>query len=74
MITIELSYAKPKLYPCQECGTMGDVRESGRYYTCGWCNGTGEVDGPTKARWLNEQKRTKNKLSARRPVQWVWFE
>ena len=67
MITIDITYAEPfhdpKLYTCQECEGYGGYTEviiyetgQGPWVPCGWCNGTGEVDGPTKARWLNYRK------------------
>ena len=58
MITIEINYAQPKLYHCQECCGSGYNYPSTEY--CSWCDGYGEVDGPTKALWLNEQKKYKH--------------
>jgi DnaJ-class molecular chaperone len=91
MIRIELSYAQPKLYPCQECGGDGRhievvLQETGQgpWEDCGWCNGTGKVDGPTKARWLNYKKNyyKRSQIIKRRESKslnglrydWVWFE
>ncbi len=60
---IEITYTHSKLYPCQECYSYGDIWESGKWYTCGWCNGVGEVDGSTRARWLNYKKAERNNKS-----------
>jgi hypothetical protein len=72
--------APPKLYPCQECKGYGGhievvLQETGQgpWEDCGWCNGTGKVDGSTKARWLNYKKNLK-KRAIRNINDWVWFE
>jgi ribosomal protein L37AE/L43A len=70
----ELLIKQPKLYPCQECGTTGLVRESRGSYECGWCSGTGEVNGSTRAQWLNHKKNLKKKAISKSNMQWVWFK
>jgi hypothetical protein len=56
-----------KKYTCQECGGYGGERVPildfgiGPWEECPWCDGTGEVDGPTRARWLNIQRWYPNK-------------
>jgi ribosomal protein L37AE/L43A len=69
--------APPKLYPCQECGMTGLVRGSRGSYECGWCSGTGKVDGSTRAQWLNYKKNLKKRAIRNingTQYDWVWFE
>ena len=57
---------KEKKLLCQECCGYGYVEEvilitsPPAQYTCGWCNGTGEVSKTMRGAWLRDKKECKN--------------
>lgn len=59
--TRRVTTRNPRL-PCQACGGYGGQRDvmlddgSGPWEECGWCEGTGYVDGHRRAAWLRYRR------------------
>ena len=55
--------SRSPLLTCQDCGGLGGEREvilddgTDPWWECGWCEGTGYVDGYKRGLWLRDKRK-----------------